>query len=216
MIVIVAILLYTSLIFAIETEGPQAEMWSFYDSFWWGLMTLTTVGYDMNPATFFGKFICGLCAVTGIFILTLPIPIVVTSFAACYKNRLWRNEISMKKRMVSTYNQRDHKLSEKRNLFPDLAGAGGFYIPKTAEEEQREDIFEDEEDNTMSLLLTPSTNGDIYSPTDSEGEILRITHFTKQDESSLQTPTPTTETSFLVDGSMATEEKQCLVQHTDV
>lgn len=61
-IVIVAILLYTSLIFAIETEGPEAERWSFYDSFWWGLMTLTTVGYDMNPATFFGKFICGLCA----------------------------------------------------------------------------------------------------------------------------------------------------------
>ena len=33
-IVIVAILLYTSLIFAIESEGPEAEHWSFYDSFW--------------------------------------------------------------------------------------------------------------------------------------------------------------------------------------
>ena len=43
MIVIVAILLYTSLIFAIEIEGPEASHWSFYDSFWWGLMTLTTV-----------------------------------------------------------------------------------------------------------------------------------------------------------------------------
>ena len=41
-IVIVAILLYTSLIFAIETEGPEAWRWSFYDSFWWGLMVLTT------------------------------------------------------------------------------------------------------------------------------------------------------------------------------
>ena len=42
-IVIVTILLYTSLIFAIEIEGPQKAHWSFYDSFWWGLMTLTTV-----------------------------------------------------------------------------------------------------------------------------------------------------------------------------
>merc|ERR1712062_349252 len=105
---------------AIEREGPESELWSFYDSFWWGLMTLTTVGYNITPVTFFGKFICGMCAVTGIFILTLPIPIVVTSFASCYKNRLWRNEIS----------------TEKRNLFPDLAGAGGFYIPKTKQEEE--------------------------------------------------------------------------------
>ena len=51
----------------------------------------------------------GVFKVTGIFILTLPIPIVVTSFAACYKNRLWRNEITMKKRMVSSYNHKDHR-----------------------------------------------------------------------------------------------------------
>lgn len=36
--------------------------------------------------------------VAGVFILTLPIPIVVNSFASYYKNRLWRNEVAMKKR----------------------------------------------------------------------------------------------------------------------
>jgi hypothetical protein len=30
----------------------------------------------------------GLCALSGVFILTLPIPIVVNSFAQYYKNRL--------------------------------------------------------------------------------------------------------------------------------
>ena len=115
----------------------------------------------------------------------------------------------------STYNQKDHKLSEKRNLFPDLAGAGGFYIPKAVQDQDDVDDHspEGDEDNTISLLLTPSTNGDIYSPTDSEGEILRITQFNQEDSSR---PSPTTETSFLVDGGMATEERQCLVQHTDV
>ena len=39
----------------------------------------------------------GLCALGGIFILTLPIPIVVNSFASYYKNRLWRNEVAHKK-----------------------------------------------------------------------------------------------------------------------
>ena len=35
-----------------------------------------------------GKFVCGLCALCGVFIITLPIPIVVSSFAMCYKVRL--------------------------------------------------------------------------------------------------------------------------------
>ena len=47
----------------------------------------------MSPSTFPGKLIGGLCALCGIFILTLPIPIVVNSFASYYKNRLWRNEV---------------------------------------------------------------------------------------------------------------------------
>ena len=40
-----------------------------------------------------GKLIGGFCALSGVFILTLPIPIVVNSFAQFYKNRLWRNEV---------------------------------------------------------------------------------------------------------------------------
>ena len=40
-----------------------------------------------------GKVFGGLCAILGVFTLTLPIPIVVNSFAGFYKNRLWRNEV---------------------------------------------------------------------------------------------------------------------------
>ena len=75
-------------------------------------MTITTVGYDLNPTTLLGqyssrfshpfsilthsgKLIGGFCALSGVFILTLPIPIVVNSFAQFYKNRLWRNEVTI-------------------------------------------------------------------------------------------------------------------------
>ena len=44
-----------------------------------------------------GKFVGGLTALVGIFTITLPIPIVVNSFAGFYKNRLWRNEVAENK-----------------------------------------------------------------------------------------------------------------------
>ena len=48
--------------------------------------------------TFLGKIFGGFCALVGVFTLTLPIPIVVNSFAGFYKNRLWRNEVAQKKK----------------------------------------------------------------------------------------------------------------------
>ena len=53
----------------------------------------------MIVQTFLGKMFGGLCAIVGVFTLTLPIPIVVNSFAGFYKNRLWRNEVAQKKRL---------------------------------------------------------------------------------------------------------------------
>ena len=56
---------------------------------------LFPVGYGtQSPSSITGKAIGGLCALIGVFILTLPVPIVVNSFASYYKNRLWRNEVS--------------------------------------------------------------------------------------------------------------------------
>ena len=72
-----------------------SQSWTFGESFWWGLMTLTTVGYELAPTTALGKVIGGLCALSGTFILTLPIPIVVNSFATYYKDRIWRTEVEI-------------------------------------------------------------------------------------------------------------------------
>ena len=91
--------------------------WTFIEAFWWGLMTITTVGYDLHPKTFLGKLIGGFCALTGIFILTLPIPIVVNSFASFYSNRLWRSEVQQKKKEQEIKRKEELKQGMHSNFF---------------------------------------------------------------------------------------------------
>ncbi|XP_023335025.1 potassium voltage-gated channel protein Shaw [Eurytemora carolleeae] len=87
-------------------------------------MTLSTVGQDMNPETFLGQALGGLCALAGVFILTLPIPIVVNSFASYYKNRMWRNEVKLRKRERLREQALQKKQMQKLFLLKAMAAPG--------------------------------------------------------------------------------------------
>ena len=55
----------------------------------------------------------------------------------------WAQYSSLIGQVTTGYSQKDHRLQEKRNLFPELAGAGGLYIQKRS---AAEDITEEEEE----------------------------------------------------------------------
>ena len=77
-------------------------------------MTLTTVGSNHSyPSTRFGQLVGAMCTVAGVFILSLPIPIVVNSFATSYKNQMWRNEVA--------YNKAQRVQNAKRRLTKDMS-----------------------------------------------------------------------------------------------
>ncbi|XP_049614911.1 potassium voltage-gated channel subfamily G member 3 isoform X1 [Syngnathus scovelli] len=52
---------------------------------WWVIISMTTVGYgDVYPITVGGRVLGGMCVVSGIVLLALPITFIYHSFVQCY------------------------------------------------------------------------------------------------------------------------------------
>ena len=76
LIIISASLVY----FAEHTEQPEVFT-TIPKTFWWALVTVTTVGYgDMIPITLAGKILTGIIAIAGIAIFALPAGILTAGF----------------------------------------------------------------------------------------------------------------------------------------
>ena len=80
-----AVLLFSSM--AYFSRDPAFK--SIPDASWWALITLTTVGYgDISPTTLLGKIIGSACAVSGVCLLAILIPILVNNFLLFYSHSI--------------------------------------------------------------------------------------------------------------------------------
>ncbi len=64
-----------------ENEAQPEKFENIGDAMWWGVATLTTVGYgDVYPITGIGKFLSAVIALIGIGFVALPTGIISSAF----------------------------------------------------------------------------------------------------------------------------------------
>uniref|UniRef100_A0A8C5PQT5 Voltage-gated potassium channel regulatory subunit KCNG3 n=1 Tax=Leptobrachium leishanense TaxID=445787 RepID=A0A8C5PQT5_9ANUR len=69
----------------LDLETKNEDYSSIPAACWWVIISMTTVGYgDMYPISVPGRILGGLCVVSGIVLLALPITFIYHSFVQCY------------------------------------------------------------------------------------------------------------------------------------
>jgi len=106
-------IMFASLIFVFEKEDPNSTFKTMFDSYWWAIITMTTVGYgDVTPVTGFGKVLGCFCAIFGVLVIGLPIPIIGNSFNKFYaRQKRWEKKETMSAQRKSQNLSTSHKVS---------------------------------------------------------------------------------------------------------
>lgn len=81
-VIAVMLVLVSSVMYVVESEAQPDKFGSIPDTMWWGVATLTTVGYgDVFPITPLGKVLSSLIAVLGLGLFALPTGILAAGFS---------------------------------------------------------------------------------------------------------------------------------------
>ena len=149
----IAGLLFSSLCYFIEREEEKTKYTSIPNAFYWVVITMTTVGYgDMAPTTGLGKLIGTLCAISGVLVMSLPIPIITENFEKFYKEQNKKEKAAKRKKrlVVAKTIEAKARLAEVETLVDQVG--------KEEEEEmsllERKDQVLEEEDESRKLKRT--------------------------------------------------------------
>ncbi|OPY41955.1 MAG: Voltage-gated potassium channel [Methanoregulaceae archaeon PtaU1.Bin059] len=89
LVLFIALISASTLMFQIERPGQPEVFTSIPATMWWGIVTLTTVGYgDMVPMTAAGKVLGGCITLLGIGIFALPAGILASGFTQELQRRM--------------------------------------------------------------------------------------------------------------------------------
>ena len=81
-VVFLLILIASILMYSVEHEAQPEQFNNIFQSMWWAIATLTTVGYgDIYPITVAGKILSAIIALLGIGMVAVPTGIISSGFS---------------------------------------------------------------------------------------------------------------------------------------
>ncbi|XP_056447155.1 potassium voltage-gated channel subfamily F member 1-like [Gadus chalcogrammus] len=84
----VGIFVFSALAYTMEQSHPETLFKSIPQSFWWAIITMTTVGYgDIYPKTTLGKCNAAVSFLCGVIAIALPIHPIINNFVVFYNKQ---------------------------------------------------------------------------------------------------------------------------------
>lgn len=79
--IIIILVIVSTLMFYVERDAQPEAFGSIPKALWWGVVTLTTVGYgDVYPITLYGKILGGVITLLGVGLIALPSGILASGY----------------------------------------------------------------------------------------------------------------------------------------
>jgi len=108
-LILVSGIIFASLAYFIEIE-EDSGFTSIPAALYWVVITMTTVGYgDIYPTSPLGKLVGSLCAVAGVLVLSLPIPIIAQNFEAFHMETNRKNRADAARAALDKAREEEYK-----------------------------------------------------------------------------------------------------------
>ncbi|XP_052799265.1 potassium voltage-gated channel protein Shaw-like [Mya arenaria] len=99
-VLIIGVIIFACLEYYMEIfSNIESEFETIPLAFWWALITMTTVGYgDVKPTSGLGYCVGGLCAISGVLVIALSVPVIVNNFTVYYTHAQSREKLKLRRK----------------------------------------------------------------------------------------------------------------------